>query len=217
MTQPTPAYTLFYAPGACSRVPLILLEKAGADYALQPVKLAAGEQRTPAFLQRNPKGQVPVLLHGERTVTENIAIASYLAALFPQAGLLPAAADVEAHVQALSWLSWCTATLHPTIFRTRMAARVARSEAAQQEVRAMAVETLAQQLRVAEPVLQSQRWLLGDQAWCAADAYLFWAATRAVDAGVDLAALPALQAHHERMGQEPAVQRALQREQQAAA
>jgi glutathione S-transferase len=54
--------TLYHKPGSCSLASHIVLEESGEPYALQPVDLAAGEQRTEAFLKINPQGRVPVLI-----------------------------------------------------------------------------------------------------------------------------------------------------------
>src|SRR4051794_678268 len=77
---------LFYAPGACSLAPHIVLEETGAAYEPVHVALAKGEQRTPEYLRINPKGRVPALAEGDWALTENPAILRYLARRFPQAG-----------------------------------------------------------------------------------------------------------------------------------
>ena len=79
--------TLYYKPGSCSLAAHIVLEESGEPYALQPVDLAAGEQRTEAFLKINPQGRVPVLILDDgEPLTENTAILPYLGKRF---GLWP--------------------------------------------------------------------------------------------------------------------------------
>jgi glutathione S-transferase len=71
--------TLHYKPGSCSLAAHIVLEEIGEPYALRPVDLAAGEQRTEAFLKINPQGRVPVLtLDDGEPLAENTAILPYL-------------------------------------------------------------------------------------------------------------------------------------------
>lgn len=205
------ALTLYHGPGACSRVPLILLEQAGARYELRILRLAAGDNKAGDFLRLNPKGKVPVLVQDGQALTDNVAIALYLAQLFPQARLLPAPQDAWAHAQAVSWLSWCASGLHPAIFRARMAARVVDGEAAQASVKAKALAELQSQLRVADERLRLQPWLAAPH-FTAADAYLFWSAGRAGESGLDLSGLPALREHQARVAEMPAVVRALARE-----
>src|SRR3954466_9541198 len=97
--------TLYHSPGACSRVPLILLEAAGAAYDLQLVRLHQGENKKPDFQRLNPKGKVPVLAWRGQVLTENMAIACFLAQQFPGAGLMPPPQQPWEFAQALSWLS----------------------------------------------------------------------------------------------------------------
>ncbi len=48
-----------------------------------------GESRTPEFLKLNPSGKVPVLVHGDRLLTESVAIIQYLDAIATQRKLIP--------------------------------------------------------------------------------------------------------------------------------
>ena len=55
---------------------------------------------------------MPTLLIDGRPLTEVAAILFYLAKRFPEAGLLPEG-DIEAEAQAISWMSFIAATVHP--------------------------------------------------------------------------------------------------------
>jgi glutathione S-transferase len=72
----------------------------------------ANDLRSPGYLALNPEGKVPTLVIDGRPLTEVVAILYYLAKRFPDAALLPAG-DIEAEVQALSWMSYIASTLHP--------------------------------------------------------------------------------------------------------
>ncbi|WP_119155344.1 glutathione S-transferase family protein [Caldimonas tepidiphila] len=209
-SDPGALLTLYFSPGACSRVSLIALEEAGATYRAQPVVLARGEHSTAEFRSLNPKGRVPVLVTGEGVLTETVAILAWLAQRFPAAALLPAS-DPWAQAQALSLLSWCASGLHPLIFRARMPQRVCDLPDAAGRVQALACAELAAQLQVAEDRLECGPWLAGAR-WSVADAYLFWAWGRACDAGIAPEAFPRLREHAGRMALRPSVQRALLRE-----
>lgn len=50
----------------------------------------------------SPSGRVPVLLHGERTVWETLAILEYVNELFPDAGLWPSDRDARAHARSVA-------------------------------------------------------------------------------------------------------------------
>ena len=73
---------LYYSPGACSLVPHIALEEAGAAFETVSVPVAERANWTPAFLAINPRGRVPVLQIGTATITENIAILGHIARLY---------------------------------------------------------------------------------------------------------------------------------------
>jgi glutathione S-transferase len=68
--------TLYYAPIACSLVPLITLNESGAPFDVHTVLLAKGQQKTPEYLKLNPKGKVPALAIDGEVLTENVAILS---------------------------------------------------------------------------------------------------------------------------------------------
>ncbi|HWI79347.1 MAG TPA: glutathione S-transferase N-terminal domain-containing protein, partial [Ramlibacter sp.] len=53
---------LYFAPGACSFVPHVVLESLKTPFEPKLVKLHKGEQKTPEYLAMNPNGQVPVLV-----------------------------------------------------------------------------------------------------------------------------------------------------------
>ena len=207
---------LYHSPGACSRVPLILLAKAQADYELRIVRTAAGENRAPAFQQINPKGKVPVIVRNGEALTENVAIISYLAQQFPQARLLPNPLDGWGYGQALSWLAWGATTLQPLVGRIRSPQRIAEGGQAQASVKAMGLAELQRSLLLADQRLAGRQWLAADE-WMAPDVYLFWVVTRGTENGIDLAKLPNVAAHFARLQQDAVVLRALEREAAAAA
>ncbi len=141
---------LYFAPGASSMAVHIALHEAGAAFNPHPVSLARKEQRSAAFLALNPEGKVPLLLIDGRPLTEVAAILFYLARRFPEARLLPAD-DAETEAQAVSWMSFVAATLHPA---RRRGAEAVRAAFGQAEVR-----------------LGARDWALG--AWSIADIHLF--------------------------------------------
>jgi len=84
-------YTLtFYThPRSRGRIARWMLEEVGAHY--DTVVMELGKRITdPEFLDLNPMGKVPVIVHDGVVVTESAAICAYLADAFPEAGLAPA-------------------------------------------------------------------------------------------------------------------------------
>ena len=77
--------TLHYFPGSCAFVPHVALEWSGLPYRTQ---VETRESiKTPAYLNMNPMGQVPLLEDGGWTLTQNVAIIDYVNELAPQAGI----------------------------------------------------------------------------------------------------------------------------------
>src|SRR3712207_6231880 len=103
--------TLYFAPGSSSMAAHIALHEVGAPFERRPISLGRKENRAPEYVAVNPEGKVPTLLIDGRRLTEVAAILFYLARSFPAAGLLPE--GIEAEAQALSWMSFAAATLHP--------------------------------------------------------------------------------------------------------
>lgn len=92
---------LFYD---CSTAPsprrarMFIAEK-GLAIESRDISLAKAEQLSPAFLAVNPRATVPVLITDTgATLTENLAIATYLEAIAPNPPLLGETADEKAQV-----------------------------------------------------------------------------------------------------------------------
>src|SRR5712692_2701887 len=102
----------YFAPGSSSMAAHIGLHEVGVPFEPHAISFAKREQRAPEYLALNPEGKVPTLVIDGRPLTEVAAILYYLARRFPDADLLPRD-DIEADAQALSWMSFAAATLHP--------------------------------------------------------------------------------------------------------
>ena len=72
-----------WEPCANSGELLILLHEKAIAFRSHYVDLLQFEQLSPAFLELNPRGQVPVLVHDGRVLTETTLILEYLDAVFP--------------------------------------------------------------------------------------------------------------------------------------
>jgi glutathione S-transferase len=79
------------------RVWMTLLEK-GLDFETVEVQLD-GQQFQPEFLAMNPFHHIPVLVDGDQTVIESLAILDYLEAKYPQPPMLPTDANDLAKVR----------------------------------------------------------------------------------------------------------------------
>lgn len=79
----------------------LLCRMAGLDFAEERVAIDDPETRQELLLL-SPSVLVPRLTHDGVTVWDTLAIAEYLAEVFPKAGLLPADRAVRAHCRAIS-------------------------------------------------------------------------------------------------------------------
>ena len=69
---------------------LLCLKEKEIDFVSHYVNLLLFEQHEPEFVAINPNGQVPVLAHDGRVITESTVINEYLDDVFPEAPLRPA-------------------------------------------------------------------------------------------------------------------------------
>lgn len=180
-----PLLTLFFAPGSSSMAPHIALHEIGAPFESRPISFAKQENRSPAYLAINPEGKVPTLLIDGRPLSEVAAILFYLARRFPEAGLLPEG-DIEAEAQAVSWMSFIAATVHPA--------------------RRQGIDHARAVFGIADRRLGGNEWALG--RYSIADIHLFRLYWRFHNAFHPVPSdFPNLAAHYERMMARPAVQR----------
>lgn len=112
-------YQLYYSPGACSLAVHVLLNELGVDYELKNASIPEGKNKEAAFLQINPRGQVPVLVDnslppGQQVIREGAAMMIHLMEKHAS-GFLPK--NGVGRVQALEWLMYGNASLHPAYSR----------------------------------------------------------------------------------------------------
>jgi maleylacetoacetate isomerase len=101
----------YFRSSAAYRVRIVLALK-GITVERRFVHLARGEQRTPAYLAKNPQGLAPALeLDDGVVLTQSLAIIDYLEALAPQPALLPADPVAAARVRAVALAIACD--IHP--------------------------------------------------------------------------------------------------------
>jgi maleylpyruvate isomerase len=102
----------YFRSSAAYRVRIALNFK-GVAYESIAVDLRApaSAQRTGQFLAVNPQGLVPVLVDGEGTLTQSLAIIEYLEEVRPQPPLLPREPRERALVRALALAVACD--IHP--------------------------------------------------------------------------------------------------------
>ncbi|HEX9405047.1 MAG TPA: glutathione transferase GstA [Steroidobacteraceae bacterium] len=193
---------LYYATGACSLSPHIVLLEAGLPYTLERIDFAT--KKTPAgidYFTINSKGTVPALqLDDGRLLTEGPAIVQYLADQKPDSGLAPRAGTFERY-QLMEILNYITSEVHKgfsPLFNPKISA----------DWRASAQANLEKKFDWLSGFLKDKTFLMGN-AFTVADAYLFTVLSWTRPLKIDLGRWPVLNAYQQRIAPRPTVQRAL--------
>jgi len=105
---------LYFAPRTRAVRPRWVLEELGVPYELVRVDIAAKETKRPEFLRIHPLGQIPVLIDGDMSVFESIAICMYLADKYPERGLAPPLSS-PLRARYYQWLIFCPSVIEPAI------------------------------------------------------------------------------------------------------
>jgi glutathione S-transferase len=162
-----PTITLFHAPQSRSGAVRILLEELGAPYKLEALNLKTGENRAPRYLDINPMGKVPAVLAAyegsSSLVTEQAAIAIFLADLFPEAGLAPGLTDPlrGPYLRLLAFYGSC---FEPALIDLAMKREPAPPSMSPYGDYDTMLATLTRQLR-AGPWLLGERFSAADVLW----------------------------------------------------
>lgn len=102
----------YWRSSAAYRVRIALNLK-GLAYSMVPVHLTqdGGQQHGAEYSAFNPQELVPTLVHGDRSITQSLAIIEYLDESFPPLPLLPNDARARARVRSLAQL--VASDIHP--------------------------------------------------------------------------------------------------------
>jgi glutathione S-transferase len=195
---------LFYAPGACSLSPHIVLNEAGLKFDKVKVDTKSKAMEGGDYRSINPLGYVPALELDDGTIlTEGPAIVQWIADKVPDKKLAPANGSLE-RTKLQSWLNFISTELHKgfsPLFNPSM------PDAAKQFFR----ERLATRFQHLDKHLADNDYLMG-KSFSVADAYLFTVSNWAAHTGVDLSGFANVLAYRKRVGARAAVQAAMQAE-----
>ena len=201
---------LFYAPHTCALASHIALEEAGAAYTTGRVDFASNGQRQPEYLAVNPKGRVPALVTDSGTLTETPAILAFIAQSFPKAGLAPFD-DPFAFAQVQAFNSYLCSTVHVAHAHRMRGNRWADDPAAIAEMKRKVPQSVGAAYDLIEHGMLKGPWVMGD-TYSICDPYLFTVSEWLEGDGVDLARLPKVIAHRNRMSERAAVRKAIAEE-----
>ena len=199
---------LYFAPGACSLSPHIVLRELGLPFDLVKVDLAAKKTADGGdYRAINPKGYVPALrLDDGQVLTEGPAVVQYFADRKPEAGLAPANGTF-ARSQLQEWLNFISTEIHKSfgaLFNPAM------PDAAKE----IYIGKIRQRFGEIDGVLARQDFLNGAH-FSVADAYLYTVLRWAPRFNLELNQWPALARYSARLDARPAVRAALAAEEAA--
>ncbi|RJE82013.1 glutathione S-transferase family protein [Paracoccus onubensis] len=201
--------TLYYALGACSLAPHIVLEWIGVPYEAVKVQYGSNE-----LLAVNPAGAVPTFREDDGWIlTQAGAILDYLAHKHPEAGL--AGGDGQrTKAEAHRWSAFLTSDVHAAFWPVFMPFRYTIDESvpARQAVVDAGHKLIKRQFGILDRHLEGREYIL-DGGRSVIDAYAFpmirWA-TKLLPGGLE--GYPNVQTLHDRLAADPAVQKVLARE-----
>jgi glutathione S-transferase len=196
---------LYYSPGACSLSPHIVANELGLNVELVKVNLKNHTlENGKDFFKINPKGYVPVLeIEEGEILTEGPAIVQYMGDQNSKAEIVPRPSTLERyHLQEM--LGYVNSEIHKTysmLFNPEIKPEVAKERK----------EYLKKRYTYLNDVLKDREFLMGDH-FTAVDAYLFTVTNWAPKLNIDLSPFTNILNFQKRIGERPAVQRALKEE-----
>jgi len=173
---------LYYFPGSCALADHIVLEWVGAPY--ETIRMSTADVKSAQYLALNPEGAVPLLVDGDFTLTQNVAILSYLADRYPEARLLGDGTP-QGRAQVLRWLALLNSDVHPAFKPIFVPARFLPEPKLARALADAAAANVRRYFGLLEKRLEGRRWLIDERS--IADPYLFvmlrWAIR--LDIGLD--------------------------------
>jgi len=196
---------LYYSPGACSLSSHIVLEESGLPYTTVLANLKTHQLQDGTDLYAiNPLGYVPVLeLADGSRLREGPVIVQYIADQAPQKNLAPANGTL-ARYRLQEWLTFIGTELHKTFSPLF-------NPVTPDVFKSFTKDRLLARFKWLDGELKGKHYLMGEQ-FTVADAYLFTVTTWTGAVGLDISALPHLNALRERIAARPAVQAAMKAE-----
>jgi glutathione S-transferase len=196
---------LYYAPGACSMAPHIVLRELGKKFDLEKVDLGAKKtEGGKDFWKVNGKGYVPTLeIKKGEVLTEVSTILQYLADKAKATKMLPKAGTM-ARYRTMETLNYISAELHKMIggiFNPAMP----------EEGKAALRDRASKRIAWLDGVLAKNKFVTG-KSFSVADAYAFTVLGWCAHTGIDLAQWKNVSAYMGRMATRPSVQATLKAE-----
>jgi len=145
------AIELYDAPqSTCSQKVRLTLAEKGLSFREHRLKLFAGDQLRPEYLELNPNGVVPTLVHDGTPIIDSSVIMEYLDEVFPSPQLSPS--DPKRRAEMRAWLRFFEEVSTVAVRYPSYNAAFARhfSEMSQAEFRALAASKPVRDVFLAE-------------------------------------------------------------------
>ena len=198
---------LYYAPHSCAVASHIALETAGANYEARRLDFRTSEQRSPAYLEINPKVRVPALVTDRGVITETPAILAYIAQTHPHANLAPLNDPFQfAQVQAFN--SYLCATVHVAHAHRIRGTRWADDDAAIASMKKKVSQNMTDCFSLIENEMFTGPFVFGE-TYTISDIYLYTLSTWLEGDGVDIRLFPKIADFQIRLDDNPAILRVL--------
>ena len=192
--------TLYHHPFSRAAGTLWALEEVGEPYQLSFVDIQKGGQKAPEIVALNPMGKLPLLTDDDSVVTENAAIALYLADRYAPGRLAPRLDDPKRG----TYLRW--SLFAPSVIEPGSLAQLSKWEYKPGSAGWGDYETM---VKASESAITGRDFILGD-TFSMADV-IFGGTLRFMLRFKMIEPRPLITAYAERLAQRPALQRAAAR------
>ena len=198
---------LYYAANTCALASHIALEEAGAAYETVRINFKTEDQKKPDYLKINPKARVPSLVTDRGIITETPALLIYIAQTYPAAKLAPLD-DPFALAKVQAFNSYLCSTVHVAHAHRVRGYRWTDDAAAIETMKKKVPQAVGECFALIEREMFAGPWVMGkDYSVC--DAYLFTLSQWLDGDGVDINKTPKIAEHFRRVGERPAVRKAV--------
>jgi len=200
----------YYSPGSCALASHIALEEVGANYEAIRLNFKNDDQKKPDYLKINPKARVPALVTDRGVLTETPALLIYIAQSFPAAKLAPLD-DPFALARVQAFNSYLCSTVHVAHAHRMRGARWTDDADAMESMKKKVPQSVGECFALIEREMFEGPWVMGkDYTVC--DGYLYTLAQWLGGDGVDINRTPKIAEHFRRVGERPAVRKAIEDE-----
>jgi glutathione S-transferase len=205
----------YYAPMSTASLTEAVLAELGTPCERVKLDLTAGDTRKPEFLNVNPNGRVPVIVHEGAAIWESAAITMYLGEMFGvEVNLYPGSGPKRG--EAMKWIVWSNVNLAEAGGRLSAALPTGTDGAVQPNsldwvppeqrspiAREKATADLASYLNILNDGLADQSFLLGD--YSLVDTHLHGIVGWISSMEIDLTPFPKLTGWLQRCSDRPAI------------